>query len=415
MADYKKILNKELEKISLSSNEIAELNKVAKDFVSKMKEKKINCFIGGSLAKGTLIKKNKQDVDIFAVFDSEKEIDKLGRVIERTKLNGELKKIHGSRDYFQIDKGDIVLEIIPVVENKNPEEAENVTDVSLSHVKYVVNKIKKNKKIADEIKLAKAFCFANDVYGAESYIKGFSGYALELLVIHFGGFTKFLKGLSKKSKNKIIIDSKKSFKNEKEIMNGLNGSKLQGPVILIDPTYKYRNVTAGLGEETFQRFVVYAKEFLRKPSLNYFEHKAIDVDKMEIFARKKKARYLEIDFNTNKQEGDIAGTKMKKFFGFMIWELERKGQKVVEKEFYYPGKGQSGRGYLIVQEKKEVEIKGPETWMDEAVRKFKKVRKKVYVKSKSLYALEKVDIEDIFARLHEKEDEMGVRFMLLTR
>ena len=60
-----------------------------------------------------------------------------------------------------------------------------------------MNKKVRSKKILDEIKIAKAFCHANNCYGAESYINGFSGYGLELLVYYYGGFLRFIKAVSK--------------------------------------------------------------------------------------------------------------------------------------------------------------------------------------------------------------------------
>ena len=78
---------------------------------------------------------------------------------------------------------------------------------------YVVQGIK-NKSILDEIKIAKAFCYANNCYGAESYVQGFSGYALELLVYYYGGFINFLRAVSKEkanNKEKIVIDIEKNY------------------------------------------------------------------------------------------------------------------------------------------------------------------------------------------------------------
>ena len=188
------ILKDELNKISLSIEDVSKLRNISNDFVKLLKTKKVHARIGGSLAKGTLIKKDsKQDVDIFVIFDYSEDISKLEKILKNLKLPGTLKKVHGSRDYFQINCKDAILEIIPVIKNSDPELAENVTDVSLSHVKYIGAEVKKNPSIADEIKLAKAFCRANRYYGAESYIHGFSGYSLEILVIYFGSFVKFLK------------------------------------------------------------------------------------------------------------------------------------------------------------------------------------------------------------------------------
>ena len=77
---------------------------------------------------------------------------------------------------------------------------------SQQYVKELLIRKKKIKgKILDEIRLAKAFCHANGCYGAESYIKGFSGYALELLVYHYGSFQKFVKAITKLIKTKIHV------------------------------------------------------------------------------------------------------------------------------------------------------------------------------------------------------------------
>jgi tRNA nucleotidyltransferase (CCA-adding enzyme) len=128
------------------------------------------------------------------------------------------------------------------------------------HVK-IFNKKIKSKKILEEIKLAKAFCSANGTYGAESYINGFSGYALELLVYYYGSFEKFLKEAVKDRKDKLIIDIEKKYKNSKEILLQLNGSKLLSPIIVIDPTCKERNVLAALSYETYDKFKICAKNF----------------------------------------------------------------------------------------------------------------------------------------------------------
>jgi len=412
MMGVKEILKEEAELILPSKEEISGLEKSAKEFISLLKTKGLIAFVGGSLAKGTMIKKNgKQDIDIFVVFDYSEKMSKLESVLGKIKLPGELKKVHGSRDYFQIECSNVVLEVIPVVRNEDPELAENVTDVSLSHVKYVRAQIAKNKAISDEIRLAKAFCRANRCYGAEGYVRGFSGYSLEVLVSYFGGFIQFLKGVQKKK----VIDPLKQFKKESDVMRELNASKLQGPLVLVDPTFKYRNVTAGLGFETYGRFVEVANAFLKKPSLSFFESKKTDVESLRDFAKKKKAVFIELELSTDRQEGDIAGTKMRKFLDFFSRELVRKQQKVLNKEFEYSGKGKKARGYLVVQEFKEIEVKGPNADLTDAVKSFLKSRKKTAFKRKNyMWAKEKVSIKDIFLEANKIGKEMGAVGKLIT-
>jgi len=446
------VLKNVLEKISLSSQESKELDGVADEVVKKIGKR---AFVGGSLAKDTLVKKGVQDVDIFVLFDSEKDVGKLGSILKKADLKGRV--VHGSRDYYQIKNGDIIVEVVPVVKFNKPEDVGNVTDFSLSHVSYVRRKLRKSnavlglkipptknfglkippshpslrdnnsktkifpypgKKIvkpkiswlADEIKLAKVFCYANDVYGAESYVQGFSGYALELLVIYFGGFVKFLKGIGKKR----IIDIEKDFKSEGEIGLELNESKLLSPVILIDPVYKFRNVCAGLSGETFERFLKIAKKFLKSPSEKFFVKDELDVRKLEKLAEKKKVRFLEINLETDRQEGDIAGTKMKKFFRYLVRELERKKQEILRKEFVYL-EGQEAKGYLVVREIPVIDVRGPEVINRKAVAGFKRVRRKVVKRNGWVWAKEKVNVDGVFENGRRVGEEMGVSFLLHTK
>jgi len=405
----KNILQEELELISVSKSEVSRLKKIAVDFIKSLKRGGLRAFVGGSLAKGTLVVKKKQDIDVFVVFDYSEDILKLEKVLKSIDLPGKLKQVHGSRDYFHVDVGDVVLEVIPVVKNSDPELAENVTDMSLSHVEYVTGEIKKNPELAGEIMLAKAFCRAQRCYGAEGYLRGFSGYSLEVLVIHFGGFVKFLKGISKKR----VVDSCKYFRNEKEIMREINANKLQGPVVVVDPTYKYRNICAGLGGETFERFLKAGKEFLKSPSLEGFEKKEIDLDEMKDFASKKKARFLSLELSTDRQEGDIAGTKMRKIFRFFERELERAGQNVLRKEFDYVGLGNFAKGYLVVLEKKEIEVRGPSVGLQDAVKKFRKAKgDAVFTRKGFWWFRKKVSVEEVLEFVKKFEEEIGAEIKL---
>ena len=263
------ILKSVLEKISPSQEELKEYDKIIDNFLEKVKKRieslkiEANLFVGGSFAKKTVIKKDHYDVDVFIIFDRKYKAEDISKITKKI-LNGyeNLMKIHGSRDYFKIKiREDFFIEIIPVLKVNKLEEVENTTDLSFSHVRYI-NKKTKNKKLLDEIRLAKAFCYANGTYGAESYISGFSGYALELLIIHYGSFLSFVRAIAKdKGKDKIIIDIEKSYKNKKDILTDVSGAKLLSPIVLIDPTHKKRNALAALSAETYMRFKKTAGKF----------------------------------------------------------------------------------------------------------------------------------------------------------
>ncbi|MBS3084480.1 hypothetical protein J4411_01045 [Candidatus Pacearchaeota archaeon] len=389
------ILNEVFEKINPSENELKVINENLLDFMDKIKKRikkfKIDCdvFVGGSFPKRTIIKKDFYDVDLFLRYGkrySEKDYPKLSR-----KILGFTKGIiviHGSRDYFKVKVSPTVFfEVVPVKRIKNPKEALNITDLSYFHVNYIKKKIKL-KKVLEGVRFAKAFCHASKTYGAESYVKGFSGYSLELLIYYFKSFENFLKILSKKRSEKLIIDIEKQYKKE-NVLFDMNGSKLDSPVILVDPTYKARNVLAALSYETYERFRESAASFLKKPSKEFFEYKKIDFNKSKSGAEKKGLEFLKIRIKTKKERGDIAGTKLLKFFNHMAKELE-KYFEIRYKDFEYSG-GKAGEGYFTLKSRREIEFRGPFVKDKKNLIKFKKEHTKTYEKKGRVYAFEKID------------------------
>ncbi|MFC1682349.1 nucleotidyltransferase domain-containing protein, partial [Nanoarchaeota archaeon] len=359
------------------------------DLERKLKKLKIDAevFVGGSFAKRTAIKKDKYDVDIFVRFDKKYNNSELSWLLKKV-LEGfnNVVAVHGSRDYYRVlISRDFFFEIVPVRKIKKLEEAENVTDLSFSHVSYIRKKIK-SKKILNDIKLAKAFCYANNCYGAESYIHGFSGYGLELLVYYYGGFVKFLKAMIK-VKDKEVVDIEKHFKNKKEVLMNLNAAKLSSPVVLVDGTFKQRNALAGLSHETFEKFRKVSSEFLKNPELSYFDLKKIDFKSLERNAIKNKLDFVLVKLETCRQEGDIAGSKLKKFFDHLNFEIGGFFD-VKEKGFEYGG-AQSARGFFSVKSKKEILVSGPFVEDKKNVSLFKKKHKKTFVKSGKVYSKEK--------------------------
>lgn len=380
MNSINKILNEETLLVKLDKNISDKINRIAKDFClelrKNLKKRKISAdvFIGGSLAKNTLVKTddNQYDIDIFVRFSPKYEDKNISSMLE--KVIGKAEKIHGSRDYYQIKNDKIILEIIPVIKIKKPEDAINVTDLSYFHVNYVVRCTRKNKKLADEIKLAKAFAHACDCYGAESYIKGFSGYSLELLICHFGSFLKFVKYIAKmKIDDKLIIDDSKFYKKGKDVMIEMNESKIQSQIILVDPTFKERNALAGLSKETFLRFKEACKEFLKNPSLESFRKKSV-------FCGFKADKNLKIvSVKTNKQKGDIAGTKSKKFYNFFVAEV-KKEFNLGKNCFDYDNEKNIAYFYLSVDKKEKEFLRGPPVINVEGLTAFKKVHKNAFIK-----------------------------------
>ena len=391
------ILKNVLDKINPSKEELDSMNKSVKIFISELEKKlktaKINAevFVGGSFAKKTMIKKGLYDIDIFVRFNEEYKGKDISKVLEKFIGKGKnVSLIHGSRDYFKIEPEgkNFFMEIIPVIKVKNPKEAENITDLSYFHVNYVKKKLR-TEKMLDEIKIAKAFCHANKCYGAESYINGFSGYALELLIINYKSFLSLVKAIIK-LEDKKIIDIEKLYKNKLEINMNMNSAKVTSPIVLIDPTFKERNALAALSGETFENFQEVCKKFLKNPSMEMFEAREIDFEKEKKNAKKNNFEFILLESKTDKQKGDVAGSKLVKFYKHLSKELE-KFYEIKNKGFEYNGEKEA-KYFFTVKKRKEVIFSGPEVKdKSENIKRFKMRHKDIFEKKGKLYAREKLD------------------------
>jgi len=343
-------------------------------------------FIGGSLAKRTLVRKKINDADIFIRFDKKYKDDQLSsllfKIIKSAKIKGNVKKIHGSRDYFRIIDKNLLFEIVPVLEIRTPKEARNVTDLSYFHVRYVKNKIKQGLNPREIVK-AKVFCRAINVYGAENYIRGFSGYGLECMIINYGSFIKMLRAASK-AKDKLILDPERLYKNKNQIIIELNESKLKSPIVLIDPTWKERNVLAALSNESFLKFKEAASEFLKNPSREFFCFKEKDCLNAYNCARSNCGEFCELIIKTDKQEGDIEGSKLKKFYKALMLDIKKEFCVFFSDFSYICGK--KALIWVAASPKKDIVRAGPPLEMKKAVSEFKRIHKQVFIEKGKICA-----------------------------
>lgn len=250
---------------------------------------------GGSFAKDTWLSGD-FDVDVFVKFDLKYEGRKdISDLLESALLHFHPERVHGSRDYFRV-RDEVSFEIVPVLDIKHSRDARNVTDFSPLHVAWV-----NRHGLKDDIRLAKKFCKAARCYGAESYIRGFSGHVLDILVIHFGGFLKLLRA-ALKWKPQVVIDTDDVY--EGRALFHLNKSKVEGPLVVVDPVQPDRNAAAALDAENFDRFVDAASKFLKSPSGRFFVEKKFDPSRYALLVK----------VATLDAKEDVAGAKMVRAF-----------------------------------------------------------------------------------------------------
>ncbi|MGV8140969.1 MAG: nucleotidyltransferase domain-containing protein [Candidatus Woesearchaeota archaeon] len=364
---------------------------IVKNINSRLKEAKISaeCVKGGSIAKDTYLK-NDYDIDLFIRYNTSYREGNISDITDRllqelcSELDTKLDRIHGSRDYFQfnIKKSGKILafEVIPVllIRAYNYQDAQNITDLSPEHVDWVKRYTSKNPRLTDDIRLAKQFCKANKVYGAESYINGFSGHILDILVIHYKSFLGLITAFSKYDENSlkksIIIDTEKNLKNP---LKQLNKSKITS-LIIIDPIQKDRNSAAALSKEKLLMFINAAKRFIENPNRKFFEIVNYDIDR-EIYGSIRKLKLQKNTFKTVKisidvTDGskDVIGTKALKAYESIIAHMTKYGFKVLHSDWNFRYEEKRAEAYILIDSNisQYITQEGPPTAARDDYKKF---------------------------------------------
>ncbi|MBR9692333.1 CCA tRNA nucleotidyltransferase [Candidatus Woesearchaeota archaeon] len=386
------ILDKVLERIKPDAEQVSE----ATAFVSQLNKRlkwaalKAIAEVGGSTAKGTFLKGD-HDVDIFVRFDREtyRELnDRLSDLLE-TVLPKKAVRVHGSRDYYQIVHDGLTYEIVPVLKVSKPGQALNVTDMSPLHVKYIAKHLKKQPALADQIRLAKQFCKAIKVYGAESYINGFSGHVLDLLTLKYGSFERLLTAASGWGE-RLVIDPER---HHKKAEFSIDENKQLGPMLIVDPVQPERNAAAALSFEKYERFKDAARVFLEQPALKYFTVEPLTAGRItKEYERRKpdfkeKTKLFIVEAVALEGKTDIVATKLLKLHMYLVRQLDLLDFTVIDNGFEFErGKSLS---YIVVHDERldaRKEARGPPTSAKKDMANFKKKHgRNAYERGKRLY------------------------------
>ncbi len=356
-----------LSKITPTKEERTTYNDLTKEVCKLLNQnlEDAKAILGGSGAKDTWLS-HSHDADIFVMFNYSKFKDQsnnLSDLLEPTikKIFKKYHRVHGSRDYFQFTYKNLSIEVIPILKIKDATQAINITDVSPLHADWV-----NQYELKDEIRLAKQFFRAQRIYGAESYLGGFSGYITEILTIHYGSFNNLLNAATK-WKIPTIIDTANHYKGQ-DVLFEMNSSKLTSPLIIVDPVDKTRNAAAALTKDKFKKLIKAAKAYLKNPDETFFEKELFTKETL-----KGKHHLVYIKLVPLKGKKDVVGGKVKKCFDYLSKELEQFGLKRADWEL------NEDATLFFICKIKELPLttlrKGPPLKLKEAVKKFKQIHK----------------------------------------
>jgi len=225
----------------------------------------------GSSARNTNLK-NDYDIDIFLLFDrsvNEEMLEDIGIKIgieTISELNGTYSINYASHPYVNGVIDGYEVDIVPCYKIEFGEKIISAVDRTPLHHKFLCSRL--NEVLCDEVRLLKAFLKSLGLYGSDVKTKGFSGYLCELLILHYGSFENLLKDAQnwKLGKTIILKDIFELYDREK-----INLKRFDEPLVVYDPVDLNRNVASPLSRENFCKFVFYAREFLKNPSLEFFK------------------------------------------------------------------------------------------------------------------------------------------------
>ncbi len=378
-----KITPKQSEKDTLTKA----THKCIRSLTKELRTHPISIAVGGSLAKDTNLTGN-NEVDLFVAFDYSSNLAKAAKISEYLKKavhasfgKENYETLHGSRDYYQVKIKGILFEMIPIIKIEEAKKALNITDISPLHAKWINEHA---QIIKDDIRLTKQFAKSAKTYGAESYLAGFSGYMLEILVTHYGSFEDLLKAAAK-WKKQVVVDAQK-FYTKREVFYNINKSKLQSPIIMVDPVDKRRNAAAALGEEKFKLFSKAARAYLKRPSASFFEIEKIDLKTLAKKAKAKKCSLVSLQIEPLEGKRDVIGAKLLKVFSYLRTKLE--GYGIAQADWEWE-QGEDATMFFTLKKKIRplTMIKqGPPVKLQDHATQFRKRNKVVVEKGGKLYA-----------------------------
>jgi len=382
-----------LKRIVPGKEEHEEILGIAKRIMARIEKEGYKSVIVGSTARNTFIRGDR-DIDIFVFFPQNtprKEFEKKGVELGKKVLSGYSPTVHyAEHPYVRGLVDGFKVEVVPCY--KVEKKIISAVDRSPLHNEYLKAAMKEGQK--NDVRLLKQFLKGTRLYGADQKTHGFSGYLCELLILYYGDFKSALEAVSK-WKLPIVLDFDKH-----------DYSKFQEPMIFIDPVDSERNVAAAVSQTNLEKFVLNAREFLKKPSDEFFFPKKREIN-FEKELKGKNLLMLVFDYPKNIVE-EIVWSQLEKLAGAIKTQLELSDFKVDRIKHWTDEKEKCA----VTIELEEMEISekrkhaGPFVSQAKNVEEFRKKNKEAWVEGDRLYAWKKreyTSAKDLVSDLLKKE------------
>ena len=382
-----------------------ELEKLAGETIGELGLDVKSHFVG-SLAKDTFLAGD-HDIDLFLAFPLETPLGELrekglelGRAIAEKLDSHEV--AYAEHPYVRATYRGVKVDLVPCYDVESWRDVRTAVDRSILHTHWVNENLKGRN---DEVRLLKRFLKGVGAYGSEIYVRGFSGYLAEILIVEYGPFLNVLRNVDLILRKK-IIDPGNWLKREYETaMNTIRREAEEDrPLIVIDPVDPRRNVSANLSWEKYGRFYFKARAFLKDPSREFFFPEKPKMGDYLGELRRKGTHLVTLTFDKPDLIDDILLPQLERSARGFEKALAREGFGVLGWDVGHSG----GKAFIMLEvdriERGRVMIKpGPEFFTERAADFYRK-NERVWLRGKRLYAEKRVkeNIADVIPELLEK-------------
>ncbi|HYY39817.1 MAG TPA: CCA tRNA nucleotidyltransferase, partial [Nitrososphaera sp.] len=222
----------------------------------------VDVVFGGSFAKGTWLPGD-ADIDIFVEIKPSVGIEKfeeMGRKIGSETLKEYGPKLrYSDHPYVEAFVESVRVNIVPCYDVEQG-KWKSAADRSPFHTLYISTRFDDQKRW--QARLLKKFFKTLGIYGAEVSIAGFSGYVSEVLVLKYCSFENVLRAAADWQERQVIAVGDY----DPDFVKGFNSR-----LIIIDPVDSRRNLGTAISAESVAKFMLAARVFLNRPSLQFFK------------------------------------------------------------------------------------------------------------------------------------------------
>ena len=220
--------------------------------------------VEGSIAKDTWLAGEK-DIDLFLLIPKRYGREAFNEVLKVAKkvAGKDYLEAYAEHPYIQAKMDDFIVDFVPSFKLERAEDAISSVDRTPFHTIYMKEHLTAETK--NEVRLVKRFMRGIGTYGAEIKVGGFSGYLCEVLTLHYGAFVELLR-VASNWEERVLADLERYYEGKERKAREI----FQEPLIVIDPVDKGRNVASAVRMNELNGFIAASREFLKKPSLNFF-------------------------------------------------------------------------------------------------------------------------------------------------